>query len=269
MKTITTALVSACALLAFFPACAVDSGTEEEIAQGQEQALCSNQDGVNSVMSAIAVATARELHRWMPTRDFQWDGDKGQLELSSYGNKRCLNQDCVNVKALLAMQDAPSRTVQFPGGIWLDSAALKSALKANWDEQVRCNADGTCHQDSDDLAYRSAEFGSCGVKYFFDVYKSYSTQRISDTASLTALNDNLTFLGFPENRMLNFYLRDGKVSVDPTVGLTEGGTTTSGSCTAACTMFSTRSVSGDCCSCNGTTKSFSRSPFSYNMYLCR
>ncbi|MES1179437.1 MAG: hypothetical protein ABUL62_34290 [Myxococcales bacterium] len=270
MKTLIAALVSSCALFALTPGCAVDSSNaQEDVAQGEEEALCSNDNGVNSVMAALAVATGREIRRWLPNHDFQWNARTGRLELTYFGNGRISNKDTSNVKALLAMQDAPPHSVQMPGGVWLDPAALRAALKANWDDQVRCEANGTCHPEADDLVYSHTEFGSCGVKAFFDVYRSYSTKKITDAPSLNHLNDNLTFLGFPENRMLNFYLRDGRVSVDPTVGLTEGGTTMSGSCTASCTMYSATRATGECCLCNGVTRTFSRSPFSASMYLCR
>ena len=59
------------------------------------------------------------------------------------------------------------------------------------------------------------------------------------------------------------------VILDPTVGLTEGSSTSSGSCTAACSQYSTSSLLGSCCQCNGVTKAFSRSPFSPEMYLCK
>jgi hypothetical protein len=269
LKTLITALISTCTLIALIPGCTVGSATAEDNVTEAEQPLCSNADGVNSVMAALAVATAREIRRWLPTHDFQWNTTTGKLELSYYGNGRISNKDTSNVMALLAMQDAPAHSVEMPGGIWLDPAALKAALKANWNDQVACEANDTCHQEADDLVFSNTEFGSCGVKAFFDVYKSYTTTKITDTTSLNNLNDNLTFLGYPENRMINFYLRDGQASVDPTIGLTEGGTTTSGSCTASCTMYSATSATGQCCVCDGVTKTFSRSPFSPSMYLCK
>jgi hypothetical protein len=268
LKTLITALITSCTLLALIPGCTVGAATAEDVSE-TDQALCSNADGVNSVMAALAVATGREIGRWLPTHDFQWNTTTGKLELSYYGNGRISNKDTSNVKALLAMQDAPAHSVQMPGGVWLDPVALRAALKANWNDQVNCEANGTCHQEADDLVYSNTEFGSCGVKAFFDVYKSYSTTKITDTTSLTNLNDNLTFLGYPENRMLNFYLRDGQASVDPTIGLTEGGTSTSGSCTASCTMYSATSATGQCCECNGVTTKFSRSSFSASLYLCK
>jgi hypothetical protein len=269
VKTIIAAFVSSCTLLALIPGCAVDASTaQEDVAQGEEP-LCSNDNGVNSVMAALALATGREVRRWLPTHDFQWNSTTGKLELGYYGNGRISNKDTSNVKAILALQDAPAHSVEMPGGIWLDPVALRAALKANWADQVACEANATCGQEADDLVYTNTEFGSCGVKGFFDVYKGYSTTKVTDTASLTKLNDNLTFLGYPENRMLNFYLRNGQVSVDPTVGLNEGATTSSGSCTASCTMYSATSVTGQCCQCDGVTKTFSRSPFSASMYLCR
>jgi hypothetical protein len=69
--------------------------------------------------------------------------------------------------------------------------------------------------------------------------------------------------------MLNYYMRDGKVSVDPTYGLNEGTTSTAGSCDVACTKFSTSDLSGQCCSCNGATMKFARSAFNASTYLCK
>lgn len=64
------------------------------------------------------------------------------------------------------------------------------------------------------------------------------------------------------------FTRDGKASVDPTYGLSEDGSTSTGSCEAACTKFSTVNVAGACCSCNGATKKYVKSAFSPSIYLC-
>jgi hypothetical protein len=271
MKTISTAIFSTCALLALASGCTVGEPSEEDVAQG-DQALCENKDGVNAVMTGIAVAAGNEMHRWLPYRDFQWNSSTGKLELSVNAAPRCPNRACTNTLALLALQDAPANTVKFPGGITLSPSALKAALKTNWTDQANSGAT----QEPYDLVQTNWEFGSCDVKYFFNVYQQSqaasgigTTARITDTASLTKLNDNLTFLGYPENKMLNFYLRNGQASIDPTGGLNEGGTTTSGSCTVACSKFSASSLAGQCCSCDGVTKKFARSTFSSYMYLCQ
>jgi hypothetical protein len=83
------------------------------------------------------------------------------------------------------------------------------------------------------------------------------------------LQYQLYFTGYPNNPFLNYRQSGGDVVVDPTVGLTEGSSTTSGSCSAVCSQYNTTSLVGNCCSCNGVTKTFSRSPFSPDIYICR
>jgi hypothetical protein len=119
------------------------------------------------------------------------------------------------------------------------------------------------------MAYRYWEFGSCETKYFFDVYQANWGSRITDSTEQGRLLDNLVFLGYPDNRMLNLYTRNGQFSIDPTGGLNEGGTTMSGSCSVACTKYSTTNISGQCCSCNGATYTFKRSAFSTSYYQCK
>jgi hypothetical protein len=276
MKTIAAVMFSACAVLALASGCAVEVPTDEYVASGDD-ALCENKDGVNAVMTGIAVSAAREMRRWLPYRDFQWNSSTGRLELSANAAPRCPNRSCTNTLALLSLQGAPDNTVKFPGGIYLKASALRAALQQNWTDQNNSGAT----QEPYDLVYTNWEKGSCDVKYFFNVHQQAqdaanigTTPRVTDSGALTALNDNLIFLGFPENKMLNFYLRNGQVSIDPTGGLNEGGTTTSGSCTIACTKFSVSNIAGGCCSCLNSSGSyvngsFARSGTNGYMYLCQ
>jgi hypothetical protein len=59
------------------------------------------------------------------------------------------------------------------------------------------------------------------------------------------------------------------VSIDPTYGLNDVGTTSSGACNSACIKIGVTDVSGQCCSCNGKTKAFRRSTWSPVTYLCQ
>ncbi len=96
-----------------------------------------------------------------------------------------------------------------------------------------------------------------------------ATTRLTSATGADKLKNKLKFVGYPSNKMLNFYVRDGQVSVDPTYGLNPDVTTTVGSCDAACTKFSSSDVSGKCCSCNGLTKKYVRSTFNTTLYLCQ
>src|SRR4051812_3457223 len=75
-------------------ACSVDATSGEQEALGStDQALsCANQDGTNAYMAALASAMGRELGRWLPMRDFQWNSSTNSLELSSWGKARCADK---------------------------------------------------------------------------------------------------------------------------------------------------------------------------------
>lgn len=236
-----------------------------------EQPLCENKGGTNAVMTAIAVAAGREIRRWKPETDFAWNNGTGRLELTSTGRARCPGGVCANVQAMLDMQKPEAHgKVMFPGNIALDSTLLRSKLKTAWNDQMACNATSTCRNvPAHDLRYAYVEDGSCDKKYFFDPLREGSTSRLSATSAATLAN-KLKFVGYPSNKMLNFYVRDGQVSVDPTYGLNEGGTTRAGSCDIAATKFSRTDVSGTCCrKPSGSTGTYARSPFSSSVYLCR
>jgi hypothetical protein len=176
---------------------------------------------------------------------------------------------CRNIQALLDLQKPEADgKVTFEGNIKLDVALLKSKLKAAWDDQASCNASGSCNVPAHDLRFDHVEDGSCDEKYFFSPLKEGTTTFIPASTASTMVN-KLRFLGYPSNKMLNFYMRDGKVSVDPTYGLNEGASTSTGSCDSACLKYSTGDVSNKCCSCNNASRKYSRSAFNTSMYLCQ
>ena len=233
-----------------------------------EQPLCENKGGTNAVMTALAVAAGQEMKRWLPERDFQWNSSTGMLELSVNAAPRCPNRVCRNTQALLDMQKPTAHgKVTFPGGIVLDSNLLKSQLKSNWNTQMSCNSSGSCNAPNHDLRYTHVESGSCDKKYFFDPLVMGSSTWLSATEA-DKLKNKLKFLGYPGNKMLNFYIRNGQVSVDPTYGLNAGTTMTAGSCDIAATKFSSSDLTGRCCSVNGASKKYVRAAFNASVYLC-
>ncbi|HTV20981.1 MAG TPA: hypothetical protein VMG12_19985 [Polyangiaceae bacterium] len=278
MKTFVWTAVGVMGLSALGVACAgADYDSEsfesvDDVIGTSQQPLCENKGGTNAVMTALAVAAGKELGRWLPERDFQWNSSTGMLELSVNAAPRCRTQSpnglCSNLQALLDMQKpAAHGKVTFPGNITLDSNLLKSQLKANWSAQSSCNSSGACTVQNHDLKYTHVESGSCDKKFYFDPKLMGTSTRMSATEA-DKLKNKLKFLGYPSNKMLNFYMRDGQVSVDPTYGLNEGTTTTVGSCDAACTKFSSSDVSGRCCNCNGASRTYKRSTFNAAVYLC-
>jgi hypothetical protein len=276
-KSVCVALMSL-GILGLASACSVDATSGEQEALGSaDQALCANQDGTNAYMAALASATARELGRWLPARDFQLNATTYNLELSPWGKAKCADKKCFNVQELLNMQNpAANNLVVFPGGDRLNTDALHSRLVAFWNAQYVCNTRPDNHTGDDcpteyhQLSLINVAPGACD--------KIFTFKATAPDGSLlkepSQLKNQLMFLGYnPDPNVTNPYLAfqstANTVSIDPTVGLNEGDATSSGSCTAACTMISSTSVIGKCCSCNGVYKSYSRSPFSGSTYLCR
>ncbi len=84
------------------------------------------------------------------------------------------------------------------------------------------------------------------------------------------LKNKLIMFGAPDsNQYLAFQVDGSTVGIDPTSGLTDPGTGTTGACLAVCQKFSMTSLIGECCSCNGVAGVMARSAFSVNTYQCK
>jgi hypothetical protein len=254
---------------------------------------CSNPDGTNSVMAAFAVAVAQELGRWNTSKDFVMNLTSGWSE-SSYGaqqaiklasgsdasgpigKSRCADGKCARVQALLDMQyDQANNKVYIQGSgttkVLLSPSALRSRMYAKWGEQKTCdasprNGDSTaCTTEKHVLKYSSSAVGGC------DLNVTFAANNTSGGALLytNQLKNELKFAD-ATNPYINFTnLGNGYVSIDPTYGLDDIGTSTTATCTAACTKISMTDVSGQCCSCSGVTKAFGKSAWSAITYLCQ
>jgi hypothetical protein len=244
--------------------------SSEEIGE-IEQSMCSNSDGVNSVLAALAASAAKELKRWNPTVDFAAGtaGSNWYTTLTPTGKARCAGGNCVNTQALLDLQKAPPNSVKF-GSIVLNSNNLVSQLTSKWNEQKNCElrggtGDANCSAELHTLTFMSKVAGAC------DTIFTYAAKNTSG-GNLVApgqLKNKLIFNGGTGNPFLSFTSTGTTVSIDPTYGLNEDGTTSTGGCSAACTKISATSVAGQCCSCNGATKAYVKSPWSGTTFLCQ
>jgi hypothetical protein len=243
-------------------ACTEAPLTSDEIGQ-MEQSLCSNVDGVPSAMAALAVATATELKRWEPTTDFQMKD--GFLALTRAGKRQCDDGRCWNTQTLLDLQRAPAGAVQL-GGVDLDAESYRTELKANFRAQQRCESThgDNCSAERHELTLESSASGACDTVFTFHA----TAPTGSALRDPSKLKNQLIYAGYPENEYLSFASTSSTVSIDPTYGLNDSGTTGTGSCTAACVKVSSTNIAGDCCSCNGVTHSYVRSAFSSTLYIC-
>src|SRR5690606_28881677 len=121
-----------------------------------------------------------------------------------------------------------------------------------------------CPVEEHTLTFQKAEKGGCDTNYFF-VAKATNGQALKYPGQLK----NKLLWADRDNPYVAFASVGEVVSVDPTYGLNEQGSTTTGTCSATCARVSATSLAGACCSCGGTTKKFVKSTFNANTYLCQ
>jgi hypothetical protein len=251
--------------LALF-ACTEAPVSSESIGQ-MEQALCANGDGVPAAMAALAVATATELGRWQPAKDFILND--GQLALTAVGKRVCADGRCWNTQAILDLQGVPSGEMTL-GGMDFDGKVFRSELESNFRQQLRCESDvtsrgkDTCDAERHELKLDSVSSGACDTVFTFHATAPNGAPLVNPER----LANKLIYAGYPENEYLSFTSTGKTVSIDPTYGLNPTDGTGAGSCTAACSKVSSTNIAGDCCSCNGVTHTYVRSAFSTTLYLC-
>lgn len=242
---------------------------EEEIASAA-QPLCSNGDGVNSAMAALAVAAAKELKRWNPTTDFApGRAAPWYTTLTATGKARCPGGNCWNTQAILDLQKAAPNAVKF-GSVVFNANNFVSTLTARWNEQNNCELRGgtgatNCTAEQHVLTFKSAQAGACDTVFTFDAKNTSGGNLLHPDQ----LKNKLMFVGGSSNPYLSFSSTGTTVSIDPTYGLDDTGTTSTGSCSAACTKMSASSQAGACCSCNGKTSKYVKAAWSATTFLCQ
>ena len=252
----------------------IATSDDAELGQVEQQlASCTNSEGTASTMAAVAVSAAMELKRWQPTKDFAIGkvDNAEALVLSATGKARCPGGVCMNTQALLDLQKtAANGKVIFPGNVKLDVVALRSRMVAKYRDQVACEMQpsngGTtnCPVEEHVLTFQKAEKGGCDTNFFFK-----ATNTTGGALKYPGQLKNKLLWADRTNKYIGFQNVGDVVSIDPTFGLNEAGSTTSGSCTDACTKITASNVAGACCSCNGASKKFAKAPWSTTTYLCQ
>jgi hypothetical protein len=234
---------------------------------------CANHEGTASTMAALAVSAATELKRWQPTRDFAIGkiGSEDALVLTAAGKARCSDGVCANTQALLDFQkNEASGKVMFPGNVSLNSGALRSRMVAKFRDQLGCEMQpsngGTtnCPVEEHTLTFQRSEKGGCDTNFFF-VAKKPDGKPLQYPAQLK----NKLQWADKTNPYIGFQSVGEVVSIDPTYGLNEANSTTTGSCMNACVRITRSNAAGQCCSCAGKTKAFKKSAWSGSTFLCQ
>lgn len=229
------------------------------------ESSCSDPTGTDSVLAALAVATATELRRWQPVLDFQ--EVNGMLALTSRGKMRCADGECFNTQALLDLQKSSASNAEVRPGVRVNPSTLRLRLTWNHSQQIKCRYSwwNRCVAPEHEFRFLHSEPGACDVNYWFAVLDRDGNPL---EARLNDLIDQLIWVDVEDNSYIQFQAEGSTIAIDPTYGLNEAGSTSAGSCSAACTMISSTNIAGRCCSCNGT-RSYKRAIWSANAYLCQ
>jgi hypothetical protein len=253
---------------------------------GQALHSCATPDGANSVMAALGVAAAQDLGRWRAGLDFEVYGSVIRLTSGTgsdgkpRGKSRCSGGVCKRIEPLLAMQnDNASNQVYIQAEssttkVLVDPPSLRTRLVAKLSEQFnkdRDMKDGDTYQVAKTshglTGAGTANLQGCGPHFLFNV--AFGATTTTPKPLPAQLKWSLSFAD-QQNGWVDFRdLGNNVVAIDPTYGLNEGATTSSGSCEVACTKISSGSVVGKCCSCSGVTKSFKQSAFNTSIFLCQ
>ena len=250
---------------------ALDQMSSEEDFGQVAQALCANGDGVPSALAALAASTAKELGRWNPTVDFAAGtaASNWYTTLTATGKARCPGGNCWNTQAILDLQKAAPNSVKFDGVV-LNSNNLVSTLTARWNEQQNCELRGgtgstNCSAEQHKLVFKSSAKGACDTVFTFNATNTSGGALLAPAQ----LKNKLIFVGGSSNPYLSFSSTGTTVSIDPTYGLDDDGTTSTGSCSAACTKMSAVSLAGACCSCSGKTAKYVKATWNNSTFLCQ
>jgi hypothetical protein len=240
---------------------------------GGSGASCPNAEGTASTMAAVAVSAAMEMKRWQPTKDFQIvrQGNDEYLAITATGKARCADGKCMNTQALLDFQKPEAEgKIVFPGNVKLVPVALRSRMVAKFRDQIACEMQpsngGTtnCPVEEHTLTFQRSEKGGCDTNYFFVAKKPDGT-----ALKYPGQLKNKLLFADRVNPYIGFQNVGEVVSIDPTYGLNEEGSATSGTCSAACVRITRNDVSGDCCSCLGATRTFRKTPWNASTFICQ
>ena len=114
--------------------------------------------------------------------------------------------------------------------------------------------------------------GPCGDYHWYDVTAPNGTT-LRDASStyvqLVFAGGKQTKSGTDINPFIAQKVSGNQVAIDPTLGLNDTTSTSSGSCGASCLKVSTANVAGQCCSCNGASMKLARSSWSAVTFVCQ
>jgi hypothetical protein len=272
-KTFASVFIAATAF-ASLQGCMAETGDAGEAVGENELAACSNDQGTNATIAALAVAMAQDMHRWQVLSDFYiYVGYNNQemLGITQAGKNAC-GGSCPTVENLLLFQDSRRDQKLVMGGVKVSSWNFASRLVSGYRSQQACTSGRWCPFVAHTFDYNyTTSPGICGTNFTFGVKKPASLGGGTlSTTEISQLKNALHFVnsnGF--NDWIDFTHTNSTVSIDPNGQMTPPGTPGA----ELCNKFSTTNINGTPCTCavnnvsNGQLKN--DDPGTPKTYYCR
>ena len=274
MKTFAPLIAAALALSA---AAGCSTDTSSELTAQEASAVCTNPEGTNAAIAALATAMAQELHRWQLTTDFyEYRGLNNQmmLGLTSAGLAACGGSCPITSEILKYQLSTMDQKIVF-AGVKLSSWSFASRLTTGFENQVVAQNAGRAPFPAHVFSYNPATTvpGACDTVFTFPVAKPASQGGGALTATQIAqLNNALLWtVANGANPYIAFQSTASTVSVDPSGNLNPPGQTTGSD---VCQKTSLTNIYGTPCTCaanniytNGQLKN--DDPLATRTYFCR
>jgi hypothetical protein len=279
-------MIAAAAATAF-AGCAAESNESADPTANEAELSCSNPDGTNAMIAALAVSIGREMHRWQVTTDlyiYRGANYQQMLGITGAGYAQCAltgsdgksYPGCPNTAALLSFQDnTHDQQITFPGGQKLSAWTYASRLATGFVNQQTCDSrpdnhtGDNCPAEAHFLTQTGQAVGGCSMIDSFNA-TTPSGGALMEPGQLK--NKLLWTAGNGPNPYIGFDAVGSTITIDPTGGLNDGDNTTSGSCSNSCNktqLTNPTALAGTCCTCNGVTGSYQVSATNKYVYLCK
>ena len=244
-------LILAAAALSSVAGCSSQASTETTAED--QAAVCSNPEGTNAGIAALAVAISQELHRWNITSDFYVKigyNYQQQLALTQAGLNAC-GGSCPITQEILNMQDSRMDQKVVFNGVKMSSWSFASRLVTGYQNQGVCQSNGTCpFVTAHMFGYNSATTspGPCDTLFTFTVSKPGSQGGGPLTAAQVSQLSNALRWTAPTgiNPYIAFQATANTVTIDPTGNLNPPGQTTG---SEICQKLSLSNINGTPCTC--------------------
>jgi hypothetical protein len=168
---------------------------------------------------------------------------------------------------------ANGKTVDVAGGSTASGAAVREGSSNTWQMYNMWTFEPIIAIEPHRLSFSyTSNDGPCGKYYWYNIKQPNGLSLAKPGNSFLQLifaGGKQTAGGADVNPHIAQKVSGDMVAIDPVYGLDGSGTSSTGSCTAACVSISTSNIAGACCACNGVSKKFAKVSSNPNAYMCK